>query len=119
MRTVLRGGVMAFACLSATACVVGVDSQGQIVREEKRFSAQGAPELHLSTFDGSIEIRSADTTQVVIEVEKRGPTREAVEALAIESSQNGSRIDFEVKRPRKESFTGFGFHMSTSARLIV
>ena len=119
MKTLLCGVVVAFACVSATACVVGVDSQGQIVREEKRFSTAGTPELHLSTFDGAIEVRSSDTKQVVIEIEKRGPTREAVEALVVESRQDGSRIDLEVKRPRNEAFTGFGFHMSASAKLVV
>ena len=118
MKTLLCGGVVALACVSATACVVGVDSQGQIVREEKRFSTSGTPELHLSTFDGAIEVRSSDTSQVLIEIEKRGPTREAVEALVIESKQDGSRIDFEVKRPRNETFSGFGFHRSASAKLI-
>jgi hypothetical protein len=118
MKLLLCGGVVAFACASA-ACVVSVDSQGQIVREEKRFSLDGTPELQLGTFDGAIEVRSSDTNQVLIEIEKRGPTREAVEALVVESSQDGPRIKLEVKQPRKENLTGFGFHMSASARLIV
>ena len=62
MKLLLCGGMVAFACAS-TACVVGVDSQGQIVREEKRFSLEGTPEVHLGTFDGAIEIRSSDTKQ--------------------------------------------------------
>ncbi len=119
MKLLLYGGVVAFACASASACVVGVDSQGQIVREEKRFSTDGPAEVHLRTFDGSIEIRSSDSNQVLIEIEKRGPTREAVEALLVESSQDGSRINLEVKQPRKEALHGFGFHMSASARLVV
>jgi hypothetical protein len=119
MTSLLRGGIVAFTCFSATACIVGVDSQGQIVREEKRFSPTGTPELHLATFDGAIEVRSSDTTQVLVQIEKRGPTREAVEALRVESSQNGSRIELEVKQPQRESISGFGFHMSASAKLIV
>src|SRR5829696_1117754 len=119
MRLLLYGGMVAFACASASACVVGVDSQGQIVREEKRFSLDGPAQVRLGTFDGSIEIRSSDSNQVLVEIEKRGPTREAVEALVVESSQDGSRIEVEVKKPRKEGLHGFGFHMSASARLIV
>ena len=118
MKLLLCGGVVAVACASA-ACVVSVDSQGQIVREEKRFSLDGTPELQLGTFDGAIEVRSSDTNQVLIEIEKRGPTREAVDALVVESSQDGPRIKLEVKQPRKENLSGFGFHMSASARLIV
>src|SRR4051812_39224344 len=115
MRLILYGGMVAFACTSA-ACVVGVDSQGQIVPEEKRFSLDGPAQVRLGTFDGSIEIRSSDSNQVIVEIEKRGPTREAVEALVVESSQDGSRIEVEVKQPRKEVLHNFGFHMSASAR---
>jgi hypothetical protein len=75
--------------------------------------------VRLGTFDGSIEIRSSDSHQVLIEIEKRGATRELVDALQVESSQEGSRITLEVKQPRKESLSGFGFNMSVSARLIV
>jgi DUF4097 and DUF4098 domain-containing protein YvlB len=107
------------ACAGSAACVVSVDSQGQIVREEKRFTVKGTPELHLSTFDGSIELQPADDAEVFVEIEKRGATKEAVDALVVTSKQDGNRIELEVKRPRNEGFSGFGFHQSASARLIV
>jgi DUF4097 and DUF4098 domain-containing protein YvlB len=119
MSAILRAGTLVLAGAVASGCVVSVDSQGQIVRDEKRFSLDGAPELHLSTFDGTIEIQSWERPEVLVEIEKRGPTREAVDALTVESSQRGNRIELEVKRPRTESFQGFGFHVSTSAKLIV
>jgi DUF4097 and DUF4098 domain-containing protein YvlB len=73
----------------------------------------------LTTFDGAIEIQAWDKPDVTIEIEKRGATREAVDGLEIKSAQEGNRIELEVKRPRAESFSGFGFHQSASARLIV
>jgi DUF4097 and DUF4098 domain-containing protein YvlB len=114
----LAGSILAAAALGS-ACVVSVDSQAQIVREEKRFTVKGTPELRLTTFDGAIEIQAWDRNDVAIDVEKRGATREAVDALEIKSSQVGDRIELEVKRPRAETFSGFGFHQSASARLIV
>jgi DUF4097 and DUF4098 domain-containing protein YvlB len=114
----LAGSILAAAALGS-ACVVSVDSQGQIVREEKRFTVKGTPELRLTTFDGAIEIQAWDRNEVAIDVEKRGATREAVDALEIKSSQEGNRIELEVKRPRAENFSGFGFHQGASARLIV
>jgi DUF4097 and DUF4098 domain-containing protein YvlB len=114
----LAGSILAAAALGS-ACVVSVDSQGQIVREEKRFTVPGTPDLRLTTFDGAIEIQAWDRNEVAIDVEKRGATREAVDALEIKSSQEGNRIELEVKRPRAENFSGFGFHQSASARLIV
>jgi DUF4097 and DUF4098 domain-containing protein YvlB len=110
--------LLAVAALGS-ACVVSVDSQGQIVRDEKRFKVTGTPELRLTTFDGAIEIQAWDRPDVAIDVEKRGATREVVDGLEIKSSQEGNRIELEVKRPRTESFSGFGFYQSASARLIV
>jgi DUF4097 and DUF4098 domain-containing protein YvlB len=118
---------MRFAILAATiasaplvsGCVVSVDSQGQIVREEKRFTVSGTPQLQLTTFDGAIEIQSWDKPDVLVEIEKRGATKEAVEELTINATQDGNRIELEVKRPRSESFSHFGFHRSASAKLIV
>jgi DUF4097 and DUF4098 domain-containing protein YvlB len=107
------------AATLGSACVVSVDSQGQILREEKRFTVTGTPELHLTTFDGSIEIQAWDKPDVAIDVEKRGATKEVVEGLTVTATQNGNRIELEVKRPRAESFSGFGFSQSASARLIV
>lgn len=107
------------APLALTGCVVDVDSQGQIVRDEKRFAVSGVPDLRLSTFDGSIEIRSWERPDVLVEIEKRGPTREAVDALEIETTQDANRIALEVKQPRRQNFTGFGFNQSVNARLIV
>ena len=103
---------------SFAACVV-VDSQGHIAREEKRFTVSGTPELHLTTFDGAIEIRSGDTKTIVVEIEKRGPTQEAIDQLKIETKQDGNRIEIEVKKPAREVvFFGVG-RMSPTARLIV
>ena len=103
----------------AAGCVVNVDTQAEIVREEKRFTVAGTPELHLTTFDGSIEIQSWDKSEVLVEIEKRGPTRESVDALDIRTAQNGARIELEVKKPRSESFSGVGIHRTATAKLIV
>jgi len=118
MRSALRVGIVAFACMPLAGCVVGVDSQGQIVREEKRFSVDGAPDVRLTTFDGAIEVRGTDGSEILVEIEKRGPTREAVDELRVEAKQDGRRIDVEVKRPTREAMV-FGINVSTSAKLIV
>jgi DUF4097 and DUF4098 domain-containing protein YvlB len=100
------------------ACVVSVDSQAQIVREEKRFTVRGVPDVKLTTFDGAIELQASDRDEVVVEIEKRGPTKEAVDALEVTATQDGNRVQVEVKQPRSESFA-IGFNGSASAKLIV
>jgi hypothetical protein len=122
MHPLSRAGIAVLAGVVASGCVVSVDSQAQIVREEKRFPLNGAPEVHLTTFDGAIEIQAWDKREVFVEIEKRGPTREAVDDLKIETTQTGDRITVEVKRPRSESFRALGFNVSSpsaSAKLIV
>jgi DUF4097 and DUF4098 domain-containing protein YvlB len=105
--------------LLAGGCTVTVDSHSEIVREEKRFAVDGRGDVRVSTFDGSIEIRSWDKPEIVIEIEKRGPTKAAVEGLEVVSQQKGNLIELEVKRPRTESFSGIGLHRTANARLIV
>ena len=104
--------------LALGGCVV-VDSQGHITRDEKRFTVAGAPELKLTTFDGSIEIRATDSKSVLVEIEKRGPSQEAIDELKVETRQDGDRIEVEVKRPPKDAMMlGFG-RISPTAKLIV
>ena len=107
MRIALAWGLLA-SSVAATSCVVNVDSQALIEREEKRFSVKGTPNLRLSTFDGAIEVRSWDRPDVLVEIEKRGPTREAVDGLVVQVEQDGNRIAVEVKRPKSETLQRFG-----------
>lgn len=119
MKLTSVAGVVVLAGIAGSACTVTVDSQGQIVREEKRFTVSGPPDIRLATFDGSIQIQSWDKPDVLVEIEKRGATREAVDTLTVTAEQHGNTIEVEVKAPPRESFTGIGFHQSASARLIV
>lgn len=102
-----------------TGCTVTVDSQGQILRDEKRFTVKGNADVRVATFDGSIQIHSWEKPDVLIEIEKRAATREAIDALDVQVEQQGNTISLEVKRPRAESFTTIGFHRTATARLIV
>jgi DUF4097 and DUF4098 domain-containing protein YvlB len=118
MRFAVACGLLV-SSVAATSCVVSVDSQALVEREEKRFSVKGTPNLRLVTFDGAIEVRSWDRPEVLVEIEKRGPTRDAVDALVVQAEQDGNKITLEVKRPKSETFSGLGFHRSASAKLIV
>ena len=119
MKFTSLGGAALFGVLTCSGCTVHLDSQGQVAREEKRFTVSGTPVVQLTTFDGSIQIQSWDKPEVLVEIEKRGATREAVDALEVKASQNGNTIELEVKKPRSETFSGIGFRMSASARLVV
>ena len=119
MKFTSAAGVLVLAGLTGAACTVTVDSQSQVVREEKRFTLTGTADVRLTTFDGAIQIQSWDKPDVLVEIEKRGATREAVDALKVTAEQHGDVIEVEVKGPSRESFSGIGFHRSASAKLIV
>lgn len=118
MNSVLPAAVLAVVLPFTAGCVV-VDSHGLIEREEKRFAVSGTPEVRLTTFDGAIEIRRGESRSVLVEIEKRGPTKEAIEKLTVESKQEGDRIEVAVKRPAGEIVVfGIG-RVSPTAKLIV
>jgi len=99
-------------------CTVTVDSHSEVVREEKRFSVTGIADLRITTFDGSIQIQSWDKPDILVEIEKRGPTQASLGSLEVITEQKANRIELEVKRPRSESFR-VGFNRSPSANLVV
>jgi len=103
---------------SASACGVNIDSEGHLARVEKRFDVGPSPEVHLITFDGSIDVRTWDRDQVLVEVQKRGPTREAVDSIEVTADQTGNRVQIEARRPvSTQTWLGLGFHVSRSARI--
>ena len=104
---------------SVAGCTIQMDAQAFIEREEKRFPVGDAPVVHLTTFDGSIQVRPWDRPEVLVEIEKRGADKEAVSEIRIDAEGSGDKITVEVKKPGSEHrVIGLGVHHSTSARLI-
>jgi hypothetical protein len=112
---------LAAAVLLSSACVdmVAVDVPRYLETEEKRFTVTGRPELSLSTFDGSIEVRTWERPEVLVVVEKRGADRDAVRAIEVTTEQNGDRIRLNASLPGRNQGDGFRFTMNRTARLVV
>jgi hypothetical protein len=111
-------GTFVFICALCQGCIATLDSQSEIVREERRFPVKGTPTVRVATFDGNIQIQSWDQPAVLVEIEKRGPTRESVNEIEIKSSQDGDTVAVDVLRPRP-MFHVVGVRSSPKARLIV
>jgi hypothetical protein len=95
----------------------GSDVGRYVEREEKRFTTTGRPDVELSTFDGSIEIRPWDKPEVQVIVEKRGPSRSSIADIEVNASQSGNHITVETRWAGRTG--GFLFGWSRGARLIV
>ena len=118
-RTLRLALAMPALAVSLAGCNIQMDAQAFIEREEKRFPAGDAPEVSLTTFDGSIQVRPWDRPEVLVEIEKRGSDKEAVSDIQIVAEAKDNRVSVDVRKPSSEKeFIGIGIHHSTSGRLI-
>jgi Toastrack DUF4097 len=109
--------VVAAAALLGSACEITVDAGPYSAHEEKRFQVAGTPDLSLTTFDGSVEVRSWDRPEVLVEIEKRASDKTVAEAIRVSAEQSGNAITVNVTRPDGAQ-TVFGFRVSPSARIV-
>ncbi len=111
--------LLAAAWLAAACDVtIGVDSGRFVEREKKTFQVTGTPDITLSTFDGSIEVTAWDRSEVSVEVEKRGSSKQQVDRIEVKASQSGNNVTIDVRYP-DQGQAHFGFSNSRSAKLIV
>jgi DUF4097 and DUF4098 domain-containing protein YvlB len=105
------------AALALAACDISIGASEYSVREEKTFTVSGPARLALTTFDGNIEVRGWDRSEVLVEVEKRGPDQATVEKIQVKAVQDGNAITIDVPKPSPLVTTGF--RSTPSASLIV
>jgi DUF4097 and DUF4098 domain-containing protein YvlB len=116
----LRAWVLSMALLGLAGCEVRVDTEEHVAREEKRFKVTGEADVHVSTFDGAIEIRSWDRDEVLVEIEKRAGDVETLDAMQVTAEQQDNRIEVTVRRATgDDGFQGIGVYISPRARLLV
>jgi hypothetical protein len=113
----LAGAIL--APLALGACVVRVDSHDVRTRDEKRFRVEGVPDVQLTTFDGPIDVRGWDRDEVVVEIEKRGREKAAIDQIEVVSEQKGNRVTLEAREASGQKYAlGMLTTISRSAKLI-
>jgi hypothetical protein len=103
--------------VASAGCDITVDTGPFVVHEEKRFQVSGTPNLTLATFDGSLEVRSWDRDEVLVEIEKRGPDKLQADAIQVRAEQSGNTITIDVRRPDGRQ-QPFAFNASPTARIV-
>jgi DUF4097 and DUF4098 domain-containing protein YvlB len=105
--------------ISGSGCVdiVANDSFRYVEREEARFAVSGRPEVTLTTFNGSIEVRPWDRAEVLVEVEKHANSKDAAADIEVRTHQDGNRVTIETRLRHLDRHFSFG--IGRSARLIV
>src|SRR3970040_976111 len=96
--------VASLVAAASIGCSIDVRGSETSQREEKRFPLSGSEpaELNLRTFDGAIQVRSWDKNEVLVEIERRGPDQASIDALTVNTSQEGNRVVVEAQAPRGE-----------------
>ena len=107
------------ATVAGSACVMSVGHEGYVEHVEKRFAVTSSTaDVRLTTFDGAIEVRSWDSAEVVVQIELRGNDKNAVSKIEVITNRKGDAIEVEARNPSRTGFTGIGYHVSSSAKLI-
>ena len=89
---------IAAGALALGGCVIDVEGYEAVEAEEHVFAVDGVPDVDLSTFDGRIEVRGWDRSEVRVVVEKRAANRERLEEIEIEIEQSGDRVRVAARR---------------------
>ena len=116
--TALAG--VAAGALALGGCIIDVEGYEAVEEEEHVFVVNGVPDVDLSTFDGRIEVRGWDRSEVRVVVEKRAANQERLEEIEIETEQSGDRVRVAARR-RDADGLRFSLSMGSNwrgARLI-
>jgi DUF4097 and DUF4098 domain-containing protein YvlB len=114
----------ATAALASSACTIDVQGSGigqQVsTRELRRIQLTGNPHVIVRTFDGSIELRSSDQNEILVDIERRAATLEEAKELIVVTSEESGDVVIEAKRPRRsDDWIHLGGWTSPSVRLTV
>jgi DUF4097 and DUF4098 domain-containing protein YvlB len=113
MAILLTGLVAGAGCVD----LVGAGEK-YVEREVKHFTTSSAPDINLETFDGSIEVRAWDKSEVEVIIERRAVSKEAAGTIEVNASQDGNQVNVVARVPKMSGF-GLHFNYARSAKLIV
>lgn len=113
----------ALACAAVApvvaGCVVHVDSGGVSSREQLHFVVEGRPVVDLSTFDGTIEVRSWSKSEVLVLVDSRASSKELLRSIDVSGSSQDSHVVVKVvTRDDPNAWDIPTGGMSRSARMV-
>jgi DUF4097 and DUF4098 domain-containing protein YvlB len=106
--------LLSAAAIASAACsidVQGMQGEGVVVREQKRIALTGTPNVTIRTFNGSIQLRSWDRNEILLDIERRAETAADAREIEVETSEAGGNVLIEAKHRERR---GFVMHMRVS-----
>ena len=103
----------AFNCLGTTAAAAllagrpastssAPASRDSSIGRRSRSPTTGTPDIDLSTFDGSIEIRPWDKSEVLVVIEKRGRDKKDTDSIEVQAEQDGNHVSVAARSLRRD-----------------
>ncbi len=109
----------ATAALAASACTIDVQGEASVLREQKRIPVTGTPNLTVRSFDGTLEFRSWDRDEIVIDIEKRAGTAADARDIVVAVTESNGDILVEARRPPRNGFFEHIGQSSPRVRMIL
>lgn len=112
------------ASLGSSACTIDVRGEGRghavAIHEQRHIPVTGRPEVTIVTFDGSIQLRSWDRDEILLDIERRASSRADAEDAAVEVTEANGELRIEAKPPeRKGDVTNLFGWVPTTVQLRV
>ena len=108
------------ATLAASGCTIDVQGEESVIREQRRIAVKGNPNVTIRTFDGSVELRSWDRTEILVDIERHAPTDVDAKDIEVRTTEDAGFVTIEALRHhRRRHLVGFGGWGSGSVRLVI
>jgi DUF4097 and DUF4098 domain-containing protein YvlB len=92
------------AALASSACTIDVQGYGAgqqaTVREQKTIQLTGMPTVTVRVFNGSVQLRSWDRNEILVDIERRAATVDDAKRIVVETSEDSGNVRIEAKSPR-------------------
>lgn len=99
--------LLSAAALVSAACTIdvqGMQGEGVVVHEQKRIPLTGTPNVTIRTFNGSIQLRSWDRNEILLDIERRAETAAAAREIEVETSEAGGNVVIEARHRERRGF---------------
>ena len=112
------------ASLGSAACTIDVRGEGPahavVLHEQRHIPVTGRPEVTIQTFDGSIQVRTWDRDEILLDIERRASSRADAEDALVEVTETNGALRIQAKPPeRKGDVTNFFGWVPTTVQLKV
>jgi DUF4097 and DUF4098 domain-containing protein YvlB len=112
--------LVAAGLLASSACTIDLQGEETVVREQKRIALNGMPNVTIRTFDGSVELRSWERNEILVDIERRASNAEDARQIVVRTTEESGNVLIEAEPPRRSGdLIQLGRRRSPSVHMVV